>query len=51
MFDPISIFYFAWCLNVGLPEARLNVKEVLEIKENAVIVDTINKDIQLRNGL
>lgn len=51
MFDPISIFYIAWYLNAGLPDGRLNVKEVIEMRENAVIVEHISSEIKLRNGL
>lgn len=51
MFDPISIFYFAWILNAGLPNGRLNVEEIIQLKENTVIVEQINSEIKLRNGL
>lgn len=52
MFDPITVFYFMLMLNSAeLPSQRLSVKEVVEIKENTVIVESINKNITLRNGL
>lgn len=51
MWDPISVFAICWMLNVGLPSGRLSVKEAIEIKENTVIVDSINSQIKLRSGL
>lgn len=51
MWDPISLFYIAWTLNAGLPDARLKVSEVIEMKENVVIVESINEQIKLREGL
>ena len=51
MFDPISIFYFCWILNSGLPPARLNVSEVVQHKETVLIVKQISKDITIREGL
>jgi len=52
MFDPISVFSFMLLLgSAELPNDRLSVKEMIEIRESTVIVDTINKDITLRNGL
>lgn len=51
MWDPISIFAICWALDAGLPNGRLLVKEAIEIRENIVIVESINKDIKLRNGL
>lgn len=51
MWDPISIFAVCWALNSGLPPARLSVDEVLRNRETVVIVESITKDIKLREGL
>lgn len=51
MWDPISIFFCAWILNVGLPDARLKVSEVLEAREQKIIVDTISKSVKLRQDI
>lgn len=51
MWDPISIFYFAWILNIGLPEARLKVSDVIEAKEQKIIVEHINNSVTIRKGI
>ena len=51
MWDPISLFYIMWVMNIGLPDSRLNVKEAIEMKENTIIVQSINEQIKLRDGL
>jgi len=52
MFDPISIFWFMIMLNSAeLPNGRLSVKETIEIRENIVVVESINNQITIRNGL
>lgn len=50
MFDPISIF-FIWLHTQNTPMGRLKVEDVIMMKENAVIVDQINKEITLRDGI
>jgi len=51
MLDPVSVFVCMWVLNAGLPNGRLAVKEVIETKENIIIVDSIIKSIIIREGL
>lgn len=51
MWDPISIFFCMWVLNVGLPEARLNVVEIIKAKEESVINKTIINSASIRNGI
>jgi len=51
MWDPISIFAICWSLNVDLPYARLSVEETIKTKETIVIVESISKDVKLREGL
>jgi len=51
MWDPISIFYCAWVLNIGLPEARLNVSDVIEANEQRIIVEHINNSVTIRKGI
>lgn len=52
MFDPVSIFYFMLMFgSAELPSGRLSVKDVVEIRENSVIVEHISSEIKLRNGL
>jgi hypothetical protein len=41
MFDPISIFYFMWILNSGLPDARLNVHDIIRDAENKAIIESV----------
>ncbi len=36
MWDPISIFVICWALNVGLPDSRLDVKEVIRVNQTHV---------------
>jgi len=48
--DPVSIFSICWMLNIGMPDARLSVKEVIENKETIIIVNSISRDVKLRDG-
>lgn len=51
MWDPISVFFCMWVLNAGLPDARLNVVDVIEAKEQKIITDTIATSVILREGV
>jgi len=48
MFDPLSVFFCMWILNSGLPPARLSVHEVIKVKEEKIVVDTIQKSVTIR---
>ena len=50
MFDPIFIF-FIWLHTQNTPMGRLSVEEVIRMRENAIIVEGICKDIKLREGI
>lgn len=48
MWDPISLFYCMWILNAKeLPNQRLSVKEMIDIKEQTII----NNQVTLREGV
>jgi hypothetical protein len=48
MWCPIDIFFIAWFCNFSpCQEARLNLSEIIEAKENKVISETIG----LRDGV
>jgi hypothetical protein len=48
MWSPIDIFFIAWFCNFSpCQEARLNVVEIIEAKENKIISQTIG----LRDGV
>ena len=51
MWDPISLFYMMWTLSTGLPDARLNVAEVIQARENKIIIEHITESISLREGI
>lgn len=51
MWDPISIFYCMWILNIGLPEAKLNVTETIKTREEAVINNTIINSTTIRGEI
>lgn len=52
MLDPVSMLYFCFVLNsLELPAGRLNVADMMEMRENVVIVNSINEQISLREGL
>lgn len=52
MWDPISMFYFMWVLNAKeLPNQRLSVREVIEIREQTVINNEMYKHITIREGV
>lgn len=51
MWDPISIFYCMWVLNIGLPEGRLSVSEAILLKEEAIINKTIVESATIRGGI
>lgn len=48
MWDPISIFFCMWVLNIGMPEARLSVKGIIEYKEQYVINKAIIDSATIR---
>ena len=49
MWDPISVFAIMWALNSGMPEARLNVSDTLELREqeliNKIITDPMKSGV------
>jgi len=48
MWSPIDIFYIAWFCNFSpCKQARLNVAEMIEIKENKIIAESVG----LRNDM
>lgn len=54
MWDPISILYCVWVLNLNsikLPSQRLTVEEVIQAKENKIFVDEIVNSVSIRQGL
>lgn len=51
MWDPVSIFFCMWVLNIGMPDARLKVSEVIEAREQDTINKTIAKDVILRQSI
>jgi hypothetical protein len=51
MWDPISIFACMWILNTGLPDARLKVADVVEKREQQIIIDNIADYVKLREGI
>lgn len=50
MWDPVSIF-FVWFYTQNTPLARISVEDVIRTKEISIIVDQINKDLKLRDGI
>jgi hypothetical protein len=50
MWDPISVMFCMWILNVGLPDARLKVSDAIEDKEHRIIVDTIKNSVTIRDS-
>lgn len=48
MWDPVSVFALCWMLNVGMPEARLSVNDLIQIKESAIITNSLSRDVSLR---
>jgi len=51
MWDPISIFFCAYILNIGMPEARLNVTDVIKANEERLISEIIANDVNVREGV
>lgn len=51
MWDPISIFFCAWVLGVGLPDARLKVSDVIQAREAHVITEQIKNSVTIRKGI
>lgn len=51
MWDPISIFYCMWVLNIGLPAGRLGVSETIFIKEEAILNKAIIESANIRGGI
>jgi len=48
MWSPIDLFFISWVCNFSpCQEARLNVSEIIEVKENKIISETIG----LRDGI
>jgi hypothetical protein len=39
MYDPISIFFCMWALNIDMPPARLNVAEIVSINKERIVVE------------
>jgi len=48
MWDPLSIFFCMWILNIGMPEARLSVADTIELREQELINKTITSSVELR---
>lgn len=42
------MFFCMWVLNVGMPDARLKVSDVIKAKEDKIIVDSIQKSVTIR---
>lgn len=51
MWDPISMFFCAWVLNAGMPDARLKVSDVIEANEQRIINDYIKSSAIIREGV
>lgn len=51
MWDPISLFYCMWILNIGMPDVRLNVVDIIKVREEKLISDTITKNVNVREGV
>jgi len=51
MWDPISIFFCIWVLNIGLPDGRLKALEVIDAKEQTIINQAIIDSTDLRTGI
>jgi len=51
MWDPISTFLCMWILNINMPKARLSVDEVIKVKEEQLVIDTMIKSTELRTGI
>jgi len=49
MWDPVSLLSVCWMLNSELPNGRLSVSETIQNRETVVIVESIIKDIKLRD--
>lgn len=47
MWDPISLFFCAYILNIGMPEARLKVRDIIEQKEKNIICESVS----IRKGI
>jgi len=51
MWDPISVFFCMWVLNIGLPEGRLNTVEHIKLKEQVIIDQTIVNSTTIRESI
>lgn len=51
MWDPISIFYICYCLNVSMPGSKLTVDEVILANEKKLIETIIKDSVKLREGV
>lgn len=45
----MSVLFCMWILNAGLPEARLHVHDVIEAREQKILVDTIQQSVTIRD--
>jgi hypothetical protein len=48
MWDPMSVLFCMWVLNVGFPDARLKVSDMIKAREEKIIVDSIQKSATIR---
>lgn len=46
MWDPISIFYICYCLNINMPDSKLSIK-----KEEKLIETIYTESVELRKGV
>jgi len=51
MWDPISVFVCMWILNINLPNARLNVHDMIKDRENKILQDYYSNSISVRDGV
>jgi len=48
MWDPVSMFFCMWVLNINMPQQRLCVAHVIEAREQELISKTIIDKTTLR---
>jgi len=48
MWDPVSMFFCMWILNINMPSGRLSVDETIRLREEEVINKTIIDSTTLR---
>lgn len=51
MWDPISLFFCMWVLNINMPDARLKVSDIILAKEEVLINKTIIDSVQTRKDI